>query len=257
MVQFLSLAAFFCLVSPAVAGLDDSAALVQQFPFFGREKKAKSKALTQEQTDKLDKMCSYSPAVCKPPFNCMMVANYTEQHRLGETVMIAADGRTNPRAWCGRPRFWKSILEECLVEKDLLKSAKTRFNETMSGFHGEWNAQRDASYCFAEGHCTNEGIALDISNQEVRKQCDKRFGHEAWTVGMSGKAIHELDVEPLSEEGVLDTHKTEMMTKAACALGHYHCDVIYCRETYCKKKQYKEKFGHLQPATPGHLIEVK
>lgn len=252
MVRLLSLAALSC----AAAGLEDTSVLVQQFPF-GLEKKAKSKVLTTEQKDKLDQMCSYSPTVCKQPFNCMMPANYSEQQRLGKTVMISADGRTNPRAWCGRPRFWKSILEECIVQKDLLKSAKTRFNQSMNDMGGAWFSRREAAYCFAEGHCTNEAVALDISNQEVRKQCDKRFGHEAWTVGMSGKAIHELDNEPLSEETELDKHKAEMMTKAACALGHYHCDVIYCRETYCKKKEYKEKFGHLQPATPGHLIEVK
>ena len=47
------------------------------------------------------------------------------------------------------------------------------------------------------------------------------------------------DSIPPSEFTAADA-KTYAMT--ACAMGNFHCDVVFCRETYCKKEQYQHIF---------------
>lgn len=42
-------------------------------------------------------------------------------------------------------------------------------------------------------------------------------------------------------------HTAQLFGQLACAMGNFHCDVLYCRETHCKKPINKQRYGHLAP----------
>merc|ERR1712183_376742 len=101
----------------------------------------------------------------------------------------------------------------------------------------------DASYCFMEGHCANTKVTLSTTLEEATHMCDKRYGRKAWTsVSFTNKISSPTMVNQSS--GFRDYNLTRTYALMACAMGNYHCDVIYCRETYCKNTTYSEKYHH-------------
>merc|ERR1711860_91314 len=97
------------------------------------------------------------------------------------------------------------------------------------------------------------------------KMCDYRYGHEGWTqnffptdamlaqVSVIRDQLWGLKVVS-DENGFGEASVTKLFAKLACSMGNFHCDVSYCKHTFCKNPYYIGKYGHLQPTTKGHLI---
>merc|ERR1719203_2424081 len=149
-------------------------------------------------------------------------------------------------------------MTTCIQKKNLKKAGWILY---------EWSTQPrrlgvfdelDASYCFIEGHCTNTAVRDNTTAKEAEKMCNARFGHAGWaqwnlipeTPALIGAGLAMMN----PKTGFHDKKITRFFLKLACVMGNYHCDVMYCKETYCKKEHYIKKFKHLEPKTPGHLL---
>mmetsp|Transcript_29551 Transcript_29551/g.68726 ORF Transcript_29551/g.68726 Transcript_29551/m.68726 type:complete len:271 (+) Transcript_29551:83-895(+) len=198
--------------------------------------------------------CDKFPLLCRPPFNCQ---NFTMAEALKLPVQgISPDGKANLRLWCAAPHYEKYI-DMCIVQKDLVAAGQIQFNWSMNQHNGV--DELDGSYCFIEGHCTNQAVTNDTTLEDSYKMCDERYGHSAWTKLGSLPTVFELSrVANIGSPygGFHDPAITKVFLKAACGMGNYHCDVMYCKETYCKIPHYVQKFNHLLPRIPGHLIKA-
>jgi len=199
--------------------------------------------------------CGKHPLLCKPPFNCQNwnIAEHAKYLELG----VAADGKANLRMWCAFPSYDK-YMDTCLVQKDPVKAAQIQYTwakEQQNGID-----DMDASYCFIEGHCTNALVTNETTLEDTYEMCDSRFQRTHWTsfgsLAMTPLILSKMDITPQDwSEGVKDPVTSRLFVQAACAMGNFHCDVMMCKETYCKDPRYVRKFGHLLPKAPGHLIQ--
>eukprot|EP00930_Biecheleria_cincta_P079122 TRINITY_DN6683_c0_g1_i3.p1 TRINITY_DN6683_c0_g1~~TRINITY_DN6683_c0_g1_i3.p1 ORF type:complete len:305 (+),score=53.45 TRINITY_DN6683_c0_g1_i3:91-915(+) len=192
--------------------------------------------------------CSRYTALCAEPFNCQ---NYNGPEGLIMDAAIAKDGSPNVQSWCAAPQYHEYV-SQCVAEKDLMKAAHTQYENTKAGKHGKNTFHMDASYCFIEGHCLNQAVNHDTTLDEAAAQCDSRFGHAEWTsmghpqsqVTMSflsyASKIKDLD----TSLGFPSEEYARGYTILACAMGIYHCDVMYCKETYCKDPAMIQKYSH-------------
>mmetsp|Transcript_29552 Transcript_29552/g.68730 ORF Transcript_29552/g.68730 Transcript_29552/m.68730 type:complete len:274 (+) Transcript_29552:83-904(+) len=201
--------------------------------------------------------CDKFPLLCRPPFNCQ---NFTMAEALKLPVQgISPDGKANLRLWCAAPHYEKYI-DMCIVQKDLVAAGQIQFNWSMNQHNGV--DELDGSYCFIEGHCTNTAVTNATTMEEAAQMCDERYGHKAWASFASFGSLSSIIggiggvVGSDMRQGFKDSSATTMFLKAACAMGNYHCDVMYCKETYCKIPHYVQKFNHLLPRIPGHLIKA-
>eukprot|EP00411_Alexandrium_monilatum_P063866 CAMPEP_0175534814 /NCGR_PEP_ID=MMETSP0096-20121207/23882_1 /TAXON_ID=311494 /ORGANISM="Alexandrium monilatum, Strain CCMP3105" /LENGTH=73 /DNA_ID=CAMNT_0016837601 /DNA_START=32 /DNA_END=249 /DNA_ORIENTATION=+ len=66
--------------------------------------------------------------------------------------LATSDMHANLRSWCmpGLERYSSTVVKECIAGQNPAKSAKSTFQRSYADFADEL----DASYCFAEGHCT-------------------------------------------------------------------------------------------------------
>jgi len=192
--------------------------------------------------------CSSHPALCVEPFNCQ---TYDGPQGLDIGAAIAKNGRANLQSWCQEPQYHE-FLSQCIVEKDLVKAGQIQYNNTKAGKHGPNTFQMDGSYCFIEGHCLNRAVHANTTLPEAEAQCNARFGHTAWTTFGDPQSPdtmthanfmstrHKLDLS----KGFQDQESTRGFLLLACAMGNYHCDVMYCKETYCKDQEMIQKYSH-------------
>jgi len=206
--------------------------------------------------------CDKHPHMCQPPFNCQTCDMNQLSH-------LAVDGHANLQFWCRAPRYVDTLVKHCLVNKDLKTSASEVFKMDVRQHY----ADLDASYCFLEGHCTNEAVTDDSTVEDAEKLCDKRYGHEGWAgrfvfADMGGAAITWargvlegkkglLSAVASKEKGICDQKVSRLIAKLSCAAGNFHCDVQFCKHTVCGMDEYKKKYGHLAPRVPGHEIVDK
>lgn len=181
-----------------------------------------SEASAHEMGDNFD--CQEYPALCEAPFDC---GRSTET--ASSLMSMATQGHADLHLWCVAPEYG-TFIETCLVDKDLVKAAWVLYNDTKAGKYGDGETDNDAKYCFLEGHCTNTAVTTSTTLEEAERMCDYRYGDNGWTMSPD-------------------------QAKSACAMGNFHCDVMYCKETYCTMPEYIKQFAHLQPETPGHLIQ--
>merc|ERR1719330_194032 len=201
------------------------------------------------------------PWMCEEPFSCNRPPDFWESTRTGKT-MATKDGHANPRAWCSALSYADNLVKDCIVDKDLEKSAHNLYKVTTAGKFGPFTAEMDGSYCFIEGHCSNTAVTKNTTLEEAEQMCDERYGHDGWAVNFGMEDMVKLAPFVLKggmtlTDGFKNMHITKFFLKAACAMGNYHCGVLYCRETYCKDPYYIKKYGYLLPKIPGHLIEQK
>jgi len=203
--------------------------------------------------------CEKLPHMCKAPFHC---DQWTHQDTLDVRMhgLATTDGHANLRSWCmpGLERYASTVVKECVVNKNLKLSATTALQRTFN----DWADELDASYCFAEGHCTNT-VASDYTTQtDMENMCDYRFGSRAgWTRNFV-KSLKRLMDMPKSftnlvsvTSGISTQRVTRVLSKMACAQGVFHCDIQYCKHTYCRDEYYVSKYSHLLPPVPGHLMQ--
>jgi len=204
--------------------------------------------------------CAKYPFMCEAPFNCQRPLTMFQQTRQFSRL-AAADGHANMRSWCENPQYADVIVQACIHEKNPKKAAHLTFEATKAGRFGD-SQDLDASYCFMKGHCSNTEVTENTTVEEAEKMCDKRFGHDAWAVNFGTGDLQRAMLDHSAQgannkAGFRNTAAPTAFAKAACATGNYHCDVIYCKETYCKMPHFVEQFGHLMPKVPGHLIQER
>jgi len=191
--------------------------------------------------------CKLFPKLCQPPFDCHTITN--EERDMWNREGRAFDGKPNLRSWCFDPQFMP-MMSRCAAG-DLSGAGMLQYDLTRAGLFGPTTMELDGSYCFMEGHCVNEAVTNDTTLEEAAQMCDERFGHEAWTrVGRDsappedviGFAMDEIDDR---RNGFTSRNQTRPYLMMACAMGNFHCDVMYCRENYCKNPHYVNKYGHM------------
>jgi len=200
--------------------------------------------------------CQKYPAFCGAPFNCQL------PHK--PELPRAKNEHANLETWCTQAQYYP-YMKACVVDKDLKKAAQVQYQWSLDNRGPQGGVDElDGSYCFMEGHCSNEAVTENTTMEEAEKMCDFRYGHKGW-------AHWDLSQEPRAiassllfgkflasnTTGFHDRKLTRFFLKAACAMGNYHCDVMYCKETYCKKDYYIKKYQHLMPKTPGHLLKQR
>jgi len=203
--------------------------------------------------------CESLPHMCKAPFHC---DQWTHQDTLDIRMhgIATTDGHPNLRSWCmpGLERYASTVVRECVVNKHLQTSAQVSLMRTFRDYADEL----DASYCFAEGHCTNQ-VASDYSTlNDMENMCDYRFGgRPGWTRNFV-KSLKRLIEMPQqftnlvsSKSGIVSQRITRVMSKMACAQGIFHCDIQYCKHTYCRDEYYVKRYSHLLPPMPGNLLQ--
>jgi len=202
--------------------------------------------------------CAASPHMCQAPFDCQ---NWTLKDTVNVMLhgLASKDGHANPRSWClpGAEEYAHTILKECVAGRGA-RGAAELLRSVSSGLGSQ---EMDASYCFAEGHCSNEAVTDDTTMEETEAMCDHRFGRSGWTKDLlksfarsftPGSSLPNL---VHAKHGFNSRAVTAALTKMSCAQGVYHCDVQFCKHTYCKDEKYKAKYSFLKPPQAGHLIQ--
>lgn len=186
--------------------------------------------------------CTETPALCQAPLNCdKNRVDYRETGRMLLRHVATLDGHSNLRPWCwdGARSFATTLVQHCIVNHDLMTSAKKTFElQKKAGID-----LIDASYCFKEKHCLDTKVTVNTTVAEAEKFCDEKYGHDAWAKLnlISGKPKSKYFTK---ETGFQDSATPAFFGKMACAMGNYHCDIMYCKETYCKDEFYVKKFEH-------------
>jgi len=189
-----------------------------------------------------DVSCAMYPALCEEPFNCRQKPPTPLEVAYWSTAHVATeDGHSNLRTWCMEPDFYGTVTTLCLKNHDLKANAhRLYYDQVMKGI-----GQADGSYCFLEGHCSNMDVTYDTTLEEAEALCDAKYGHENWTsVTFTSILRDPIGLKESVTTGFRSRELSAQFGMLACAMGNFHCDVIYCRDTYCKKPEYVEKYGH-------------
>uniref|UniRef100_A0A7S2NHG0 Uncharacterized protein n=1 Tax=Alexandrium andersonii TaxID=327968 RepID=A0A7S2NHG0_9DINO len=192
--------------------------------------------------------CSAYPMFCQAPFNCGDVVLTREEKNTWRKRLATPDGHSNVRTFCWDLTWATSLIQECMINHNLIKSAKMVFQHQFQ--HGA--LELDGSYCFMEGHCTNPNINADSTYADAERDCDRKYGHDAWAQmgrfdAMRGSITGLMEMKMSRVNGFGDPNMTNAFGRLACAMGNYHCDVVYCKETYCKDPYFIRRYQHLAP----------
>eukprot|EP00415_Alexandrium_ostenfeldii_P003919 UN3919 len=160
----------------------------------------------------------------------------------------AWDGTPNVQSWCSSPQYYEFITR-CSAGK-LVEAGQLQYELTKDGMFGGLTRESDGSYCFIEGHCVNDAVNESTTVEDTVHLCDERFGRKAWAQ-FGRMSAPPQDVPGWASEEAVDPRngftgqsQTRPFLLAACAMGNFHCDVMMCKETYCKIPYYVKKYGH-------------
>lgn len=191
--------------------------------------------------------CTKHPVLCSDQMRC-----HTEPETQNLHKRIATEGgHANLKSWCiDNGLFANTLVQHCIINGDLSKSGKLVFQQQVENGADHL----DASYCFLEKHCSNSRITANTTLSEAELACNERFGRNWTNVGF---ALMERQQRWWQLSGVMNVktgfhsrEPTQAFSKLACAMGNYHCDVVYCKENYCQNEYYVKKYGHLLEAEP-------
>eukprot|EP00411_Alexandrium_monilatum_P084549 CAMPEP_0175710406 /NCGR_PEP_ID=MMETSP0097-20121207/40066_1 /TAXON_ID=311494 /ORGANISM="Alexandrium monilatum, Strain CCMP3105" /LENGTH=305 /DNA_ID=CAMNT_0017017825 /DNA_START=44 /DNA_END=961 /DNA_ORIENTATION=+ len=198
-----------------------------------------------------DIFCYMYPGYCKAPFSCPEFARNEAHEKFNEWIVngLAPGGIPDLHVWCYSEESYQYI-SRCATG-DLIGAAKIRYLLTRAGYFGGLAHETDGSLCFLEGYCADTDVSENTTLGEAMQLCDERYGHEDWIHSGSLFSPAENAVGYAQEEtwrdprnGYANRSQTRPLGLAACARGCYHCDVMYCRENYCKDEYYIKKYGH-------------
>uniref|UniRef100_A0A7S1PIM4 Uncharacterized protein n=1 Tax=Alexandrium catenella TaxID=2925 RepID=A0A7S1PIM4_ALECA len=198
--------------------------------------------------------CSRDPILCEAPLNC--------QEKSGlASVAPAKDGHPNFNMWCLSYPLYTHAGAQCargnlsgyiaLVKKD---------QEAVSKMLMVNVSNVDAEYCFLAGHCDSPHNPTDGSSvEEMEKMCDAKYGAEHWrhefakhypgsmlTSLAQGVATGKVYVDLFHPGKVMVNQAfADTMAELACGMGNYHCDVAYCKQTFCTHPYWSSLHSHL------------
>lgn len=200
--------------------------------------------------------CKRHPHMCKPPFSCHNATN-------SDMVFSAVGGHSNLRSFCSpiAEDYVDGWIKQCIVDHNMEQSAM----DLLHLQEGRMVQMFDASFCFMEGHCTDTEVTDNTTVEEAETMCNQRFGHKAWArdyvaqnaLPIATAIIKDMISHPFIPvidflSGFHEQEITRLFSEMACAMGTFHCDVQYCKHTYCKIPFYEQKFKHLLPRRASH-----
>uniref|UniRef100_A0A7S2IJ08 Uncharacterized protein n=1 Tax=Alexandrium andersonii TaxID=327968 RepID=A0A7S2IJ08_9DINO len=182
--------------------------------------------------------CADVPDACKPPFNC----NMHTASSMYSSITYSTDGHANYNSWCHTP-----YLEYALkCQRRAFPEATVALTRTRE-LHPEL-VEMDGQYCFAAGHCENSHVSEETTLEQMEDMCDDIFGHGVWT----SKGLLDLFRAKAGKK-----RKENEYAQLACAMGNFHCDVLYCKEKFCEVEHWRKKYGHLAAPDPPYQAEVQ
>ena len=183
--------------------------------------------------------CALTPWMCTEPFDCINASGQLRSRQKYEGQIASSTGQ-DLHSWCySDPSYWNTAVLQCLVKKDLPAYAQTMYQYAIQRHPVD---EIDASYCFYMGHCQNDQVTFNTTLPEAQVMCDERYPEPN---GWRSKGFPpELDHEFTAADA-------KAYAQAACAMGNFHCDVIYCRETYCQIEHYQKMFQELASKWSG------
>jgi len=211
------------------------------------------KRFQQQKEPELD--CVATPKLCQAPMMC-------QEPKTDMSKPFVRDGRPNYHSWCSLP--YAKAAAECAAGNlsgyaTLIHEAQLAMGSGLKvggGFVSKGIENIDANYCFTWGHCDNTVVTASTTLDEMVATCDKTFGRESWEkiTGndvMAGMRPKAMGGEMVFEKGLKNPHLTHAgqvnFARLSCAQGNFHCDTFYCRQEYCGKEKWEQKFGHLKP----------
>jgi len=54
-----------------------------------------------------------------------------------------------------------------------------------------------------------------------------------------------MNLTTWAEKAVVVKNLSAVSAMTACAMGNFHCDVAYCKRSFCNSDSYRAKFGNL------------
>jgi len=199
--------------------------------------------------------CTQDPILCQAPLNCQ------ENAGKATSLTLTKDGHPNFGSWCRSYPLYTHAGAQCargnvsgyitLVKRD---------QEVVSKILMVNVSNIDAEYCFLSGHCDSpHNVADGITVEDMEKMCDEKYGAEHWrykfgknapgsilTSIAQGVATGKVYVDLFHPGRVMVNQAfAENMGELACGMGNYHCDVAYCKQTYCKDPYWSGLHSHL------------
>lgn len=172
--------------------------------------------------------------VLRKPLDCALLRN--PLWMLKHTPFATEQGHADPHAWCEIHPEYLPAASECV--KGNLTGFARLMHATKSAQKGsERLLKNDAQYCRLAGHCNNTEVQDGTTMLEAEAMCNRTLGFENWGSidgWHYGIAESLVALSTRLPGGRLDAKLASGMAEVSCATGSYHCDVVYCRENFCK-----------------------
>lgn len=192
--------------------------------------------------------CAARPEYCGPPLNC-------QEPHIRHGFSTANNGHADLKLWCYQAwsfeNYRSGVVDQCLINHDLSAAATATYLFQADPDYGSATiGELDGSYCFIQGFCRLDTITVtnDTTIAEAEAMCDDKYGHESWTT----QSVFDGTAPTLAERFITGQtlKSSDYYGRDACARGNFHCDVVYCRETWCKVPHFIETYGHLLTELP-------
>lgn len=187
--------------------------------------------------------CTAQPEYCGPPLNCDKPRQNPDPDG-----PWSYNGHADLQYWCSadQTQYRSGIIDKCILGNDLNAAGFA----TYATQEANVVLDLDGSYCFLARLCLEDRVTNHTTLEEAEAICDARYGHEGWTTNFTKKYYNQVDALGSSVGWIWDRFDgfksravAEDNAKLACAMGNFHCDVQYCRETYCVDPVFLKKYG--------------
>jgi len=198
--------------------------------------------------------CTEKPMFCNPMINCHADPLNAASTEVLEKRLASEDGHINYRGWCMVYPQYATSLQRCVIERDPAAYAR----DTIKEQEGLNLLYADAVYCYASGHCKRSAPKLNTTPSEMEGLCNASYGHERWAnIGYSElRGVFNMAYDmtkkyfenKTSWEDIrqVATKQADAAAMAACAMGNFHCDAIYCHTHFCGNDKY-DRFTEFAP----------
>mmetsp|Transcript_122805 Transcript_122805/g.358421 ORF Transcript_122805/g.358421 Transcript_122805/m.358421 type:complete len:253 (-) Transcript_122805:12-770(-) len=171
-------------------------------------------------------VCSIYPVACREPFSCGQPKEEKAERKRMYSQIALQDGHANLQAWCSSVfrTDYVEYVDQCLrgnmqASADIVYDMQRKLSPDGSLL------KADAEYCVAAGHCENTDVSENTTLTDAELMCDRKYTRSAWTT----LGIQDL----VSAPRTMTPETAPVWGQLACAMGNFHCDVMYCRLKHC------------------------